>query len=554
MNYSLPSIIGAYTPNHMLAHWASILKDSGYDYRIKDFATLDTLINFSTPIEIRKSFIKAYKIFDEHIRKRKSISQTDINNYFSIKNNIKKHLQKKLNILAENVSDYIFNNNFDAVLFDLNREGYKESLEIQKIIKKNHPTIKIISGGRQVIWGRERVLEHSPSDALIYGYGDYSVSETLDALINNKSMESIANVIYKKNNNSRELIISNPSDLNKLPLEEYDMDKYSALLEFGNKLPLFKIQFSRGCPNRCSYCERFVLYGGKVMKKDTSRIIDGMNSILKKYGTKSFKDVGDNTPPVHLLKLSEQILKNNVDVDILGFGEFNLFDKLKKKDYKLLADAGFRSFFLGLESGNKKIQKYLNKEINLENAKAVVDNLRYNNINTSVGYIYKLPFEDEEGKKATINFMSHVHPDSNVIIPLGVLPGTEFYNNRDKYEIELAKDNKGLEHPKKYLDSLLFCNLPYSSHNSEFAKINLDYKINGEDFSKIIMDSMPLHIYSSANGMPTGVLEDQLYFADLLNMSVADFKHYHDDIFLERDPDKMKDFFVKISEQMKSKN
>jgi len=138
------------------------------------------------------------------------------------------------------------------------------------------------------------------------------------------------------------------ADIKSTPLPDYSlikMSKYSSL----------NVQYSRGCPFNCEFCDITALFGHKVRTKSTLQIINELENIYQTGWRKNIFFVDDNFIG------NKKILKNDLLPAMIKWMEsrnypfvfsteasINLSDDEELMD--LMTRAGFSDVFIGIET------------------------------------------------------------------------------------------------------------------------------------------------------------------------------------------------------------
>ncbi len=136
------------------------------------------------------------------------------------------------------------------------------------------------------------------------------------------------------------------------------------------------IQYSRGCPFDCEFCDITALFGHKVRTKSSAQIIAELDNLLKIGWEGSVFFVDDNFIG-HKKKLKEDLLpamikwmdKNNYPFIFTTEASINLSDDKELMD--MMVDAGFSKVFVGIETPDENSLKECNKVQN--NKRDLVD-------------------------------------------------------------------------------------------------------------------------------------------------------------------------------------
>jgi len=248
------------------------------------------------------------------------------------------------------------------------------------------------------------------------------------------------------------------ADITTTPLPRYD------LVDLDNYLYAI-IQYSRGCPYLCDFCDVTALFGRKPRVKSPDRLIEELELIQKQSNFTTVLFADDN------LIGNKRVLKN----DLLPA----LIEWQKKQEYgfwfatqvtinvaddpellSMLADAGFRSMFIGIETPQEDTLKDARKTQNLK--RDVLKTLRFlheRGFTVYAGFI--IGFDNDT--PASIAYVADFIQESGIPFPIvNVLkapPGTELFD-RMKREGRLSKDFAFEEgdtniHPTMPLEDLL---------------------------------------------------------------------------------------------------
>ncbi len=149
------------------------------------------------------------------------------------------------------------------------------------------------------------------------------------------------------------------ADITKSPLPDY------SLLKSG-KYATTAIQYSRGCPFDCEFCDITALFGHKVRTKTTSQIIAELDQLLEIGWRGSVFFVDDNFIG-HKKKLKNELLpaiiswmeSNNNPFFFITEASINMADDKDLMD--LMVKAGFAKVFVGIETPEESCLMECNK-------------------------------------------------------------------------------------------------------------------------------------------------------------------------------------------------
>lgn len=217
---------------------------------------------------------------------------------------------------------------------------------IHAVIKKAHQlNKKVIVGGPEPT---SQPTMYEIADYLVLGEGENTIPDLLEDLRNN-----IPVGVYK----AVEL-----ADLNKSVVPRFDLIKFADYLMMG-------LQFSRGCPYNCEYCNVIELFGKKPRTKSTKQVISELQSIYDFGYRGHIFFVDDNL--FGSRKSIEELLRAIKNWSIINkypfyFGAeatINLADD--DKLLKMVRDVDFRYLSIGIETPEDEILAMTQKHQNV---------------------------------------------------------------------------------------------------------------------------------------------------------------------------------------------
>ncbi|MFO7887092.1 MAG: radical SAM protein [Eubacteriales bacterium] len=384
-------------------------------------------------------------------------------------------IEKNFNV---DLKEYTINNEIDYIIGDMNYSEYKyicfstyiwninETEEICEVIKKSKKEITTIFGGPEVTYNKKEYLKkYSYVDYTIKGEGEEALPSLINTLENNKKLENIKGIMYRKDGE----IIENPG-INKIQDLENLPFPYKTEYSIENNKDFFKTKYiyyetTRGCPFSCGFCLSSRDKGVRALpieriKKDLDKIYELKPLIIK------FVDRTFNYNWKRSKSIIEYIVSKNISIkvhyeitaDIINL-EFLEFLKTVPKN--------MFQFEIGLQTTNEYTLDEIQRKMDLENIKFVVKELsRIKNIHLHVDLIAGLPKEDYI---SFINSFNEAYALGAEKVQLGflkVLKGTPVHKRKKinglvyrsfaPYEIIKTKDIKAEEIQKlKKIDSIL---------------------------------------------------------------------------------------------------
>ena len=161
------------------------------------------------------------------------------------------------------------------------------------------------------------------------------------------------------------------------------------------------IDAGRGCPYSCTFCCTSYFWRRNYRLKSPERIVDDIEYFNKKFGITSFWFSHD------AFTSNKQLVSDVCDYLIekklkITWRCTARIDCISEELILKMKQAGMTQIELGIESGSKRMQKMINKNLNLERAREMIEFLIKNNIYTNLFFMYGFPEETEEDLAETL--------------------------------------------------------------------------------------------------------------------------------------------------------
>jgi radical SAM superfamily enzyme YgiQ (UPF0313 family) len=216
-----------------------------------------------------------------------------------------------------------------------------------------------------------------------------------------------------------------------------NMKKYSCM----------SVQYSRGCPFSCEFCDIIEIYGRIPRTKSNQQVIAEFNE-LKRLGWRGPLFIVDdnfigNKKNVRLLmpELIEWQKKNGYPFSLLTEASVNLAD-----DDDLLSamkEAGFRRVFLGIETPVEESLKEAQKSQNRGNLLESVRKIQSHGMEVMGGFIVGFDNDPEDIFERQIEFIRESAIPMAMVGMLNALPDTQLWKRLEKEGRLLGADATG---------------------------------------------------------------------------------------------------------------
>ncbi len=253
---------------------------------------------------------------------------------------------------------------------------------------------------------------HDLCDVLFVGEADETWPEFLRAVINRESYAAR----YKQ---------EAATDMTRLPVPRFDLVQTARYLSGS-------IQFSRGCPFLCEFCDIIVIFGRRPRLKGEVQILAELEALLAQ-GVRHVFFVDDNfignkaSAKGMLLALIDWQTRKGFPMTFSTEASLNLGDEPELMD--LLWRANFRTVFVGIESPRKNSLLETRKVQNVrgDSIASKLDRLRENGILVYAGFVVGFDNDDERVFDEMFEFIQDNGVGIAIVSILSPIPSTPLH-------------------------------------------------------------------------------------------------------------------------------
>lgn len=341
----------------------------------------------------------------------------------------------------------------DYVIASVSTPTIDYDIQVLKEVKKISPkTLNVIFGIHASYFAKE-LIKNDSVDFVIKGEPELTASE-----IPFKSPDKIKGIVFKKNGKTFETDNRKPTDIDDLPYPDWEniyLEPYKVL--FANKEYL-TVVFSRGCPQKCSFCTAPFYYGSEYRTRKTDSVINEIKFMKRRYGINDFLIYSDNfiSKKNSVKKLCKKIIEENLGIRWMCTTRV---DSVDEETLTLMKKSGCWLISFGIESGSQKVLNKNMKGITLEKSRKAVKIARDTGFVTYGHFIFGLPGETEDTIEETLKFSKSADLDFADFYIATPFPGSrlfEDYNfgknvdwSRFEYNKTVLKNQTKLENVQK---------------------------------------------------------------------------------------------------------
>lgn len=316
--------------------------------------------------------------------------------------------------------------------------GWKQAVRTAADLKRNLGNIHITVGGPHATAVKEMCLKDSEDiDSVVIGEGEITVIEILDRIAASKDLHGVKGAAFRENGK----IAANPPrplienlDMLPFPARELlgDEERYIPPPATYRRKPVAVVMTSRGCGGKCIFCFQMDRKRNKgVRYRSVENVLDEVELCLKR-GYREIKFIDDTFAGDYdrAIRLAREIRARRLDFTWFASACVNQVDKRLLTAFK---EAGCWAILLGAESGVQKNLNTLRKGITLEQTRLAVQAAKDAGLKVLTPFIIGIPGETYEEALKTIEFACELDPDIANFHALTPFPGTEVYDNIEKY-------------------------------------------------------------------------------------------------------------------------
>jgi len=338
--------------------------------------------------------------------------------------------------------------------------SYPLTLRIAQRVKAARPNSTILLGGPQASIVDLPTLTSFPFvDFVLRGEAELTLPALLEELQGSCRLERVLGLSYRidgrpQRNGNAEVI----QDLDALPSPAYHLTgelvgAAEAALELG-----------RGCPFSCTFCSTNDFFRRKFRLRSPERVLADMRSIHAQYGISHFGLVHDmfTVDRRRVVAFCEAMTASHTGFTWSCSARTDCVDE---ELIELMSSSGCRGIFFGVEVGSDRMQKIIDKHLDIRGAKQMVDCADRLGIATTVSLITGFPEETPDDLEHTLSMFVHSaacwqsNPQLNLLAPLAGTPVYEDHKEQLVLE-ELCSDMSHQGRSQDPADRVLIAKYP----------------------------------------------------------------------------------------------
>jgi anaerobic magnesium-protoporphyrin IX monomethyl ester cyclase len=300
------------------------------------------------------------------------------------------------------------------------------------LAKELRPTMKLlVAGGPYPTWNPAAFL--GTFDVVVRGEGERTAVDLLRAFTTGESFDTVPGIVYRTapiagkpawtETPARESI----SDPDTIPFPARDLLPNDAYIRHGRKqygYSVTTVLSTRGCPFHCEFCSNIV-FGGSYRERSAENVLAEVEQALALgYDRISFTDDVFTMRAGRVMEICEKIRAGRTAFEWECLGRV---DALDEETARAMRGAGCRRIYFGIESGNERILKMMDKRITPARARAAVESAQRAGLEVGAFFILFYPGETDATVLETLRFAGSLPLDYIGLSMPYPLPGTALY-------------------------------------------------------------------------------------------------------------------------------
>ena len=278
--------------------------------------------------------------------------------------------------------------------------SYPLTVRMAAELRKLRPLSTIIFGGPQASAVDQETLDAFPwVDVIVRGEAEETLPLLLQTMGEERQISEVPGITMRvKRKGVRTAPASLIQDLDALPTPKYE---YYLPPVPSSYVPL---ELGRGCPFSCTFCSTNDFFRRRFRLKSAKRVLEQMIVLNEKYGVTQFELVHDMFT-VDRKKVVEFCKTLCAAEQKFTWSCSARTDCVDEALIDLMAKAGCSGIFFGIETGSPRMQKIIDKGLDLDQARQVVRHAHHRGIGTTVSLIAGFPEETRDDLSLTANFL-----------------------------------------------------------------------------------------------------------------------------------------------------
>lgn len=235
-------------------------------------------------------------------------------------------------------------------------------------------------------------------DVVVRGEAEDSLPPLISVLSKGKRLNKIKGLTYR----NHRFIVKSPdapllAHLDNLPMPAYHLFPY----KIENPVA---IDIGRGCPFSCSFCSTSRFWKKQFRLKSIDRIINEIKTLKSTYQVDSFSFMDDlfTVNGEWLQTLCARLILEDLNIAWTCSARI---DCVSPEVLQKMVKAGCQAIFYGVETGSPKMQKMIQKNLNLKKVPEIVEATLNSKMDATLSFIAGFCEESEDDLMQTMDLI-----------------------------------------------------------------------------------------------------------------------------------------------------
>jgi radical SAM superfamily enzyme YgiQ (UPF0313 family) len=285
----------------------------------------------------------------------------------------------------------------DLIGFMTEADSYHHIVRLASAIKSQARNMPVLIGGPHASAVHYETISTLPQiDYVIRGEGEPAFEALVTALQDGTDLSGVGNLTFRQSNGE---VLVNPelpliSDLDLLPwpdLSRIDLQPEDVIY----------LEVGRGCPFRCNFCFTAPYWKRKHRIKSAERLIQEITYARDSFGRRDFNFTHDLLTTDRRWVIDFCKKASSMELGVTWTCSSRT-DTLDEEQIFWMHQAGCRDIYFGVEAGTPEMQRLIDKNLDLGQARNIIKTATTTGIGATVGFIAGLPHESAKTLSGTL--------------------------------------------------------------------------------------------------------------------------------------------------------
>lgn len=319
--------------------------------------------------------------------------------------------------LIDNISEILAKHIDDAICFGasvITGAPISDAVKVSELVKKLSPDLPVIWGGWHTsLFALQPMRDKSCIDITVQGQGEETFKELVDHLANNKPLDKVNGISYRKDGKLSRNAPRTMIDMNNFKQINYDLIDVEAYFRKKKKRQFDYIS-SIGCYFRCSFCADPFVFKRKFSALSAEKMGEELEYYYKKYKFTdlNFQDETFFTYEKRIKGFAEELIKRNINISWAATMRADQGQRLSPQTWELCKKSGLRRLLIGVESGSQEMMDWMKKDVKLTQVFYCAEKCKELDISVIFPFIVGFPGESDKSVSETVKVVKQLRSQS----------------------------------------------------------------------------------------------------------------------------------------------